>query len=294
MATSTTPFFSGTFDTNSTTSIDSLTLANGMTAGIGPEQQSNPQLGHNLGANLPWAWNAGPTGPPLRWGVMRTDPRLALPNLSSLYPYNGTPGGLNPASYYLYFLYNPTQIVDVMSVDTSTITPAQVVGQNPSSFVNPKPSVGAANSHSVSWSLFFDRTYDVLYSSNPGAERGVLKDVAALYNVMGAFTTGGTTPILYPVEVVFGQTAAGDIWGFTGFVSAATVTYGVFRYNMIPTRCTIDLTMTAVYLGPQVPSNDAPPGSALNSNLTQSGSGAPGTVPVQIQQASALQEAGAM
>jgi hypothetical protein len=166
--------------------------------------------------------------------------------------------GVFPDTYYMYFAYNPNQIQVSFATNTGQIPPAALYSssQGWTGASSSTPALGSAASvpsfvgnQTVSWSLLFDRTYEMVYGDSPGTNRGVLKDVAALYNIMGGFVAGSGVPMSSPVEVVFGQTAEGDIWGFTGFVSSVNISYGIFRHDMIPSRCEIDLSLTAVYTG---------------------------------------------
>lgn len=200
-----------------------LTLMNGMTAGYGDMDghTSNPPAAKgSYGGNPKWA--------PKRIGLMR----------------NSTASGLSQ-QYSLYFIFNPNQI----QVGFTT-TP----GSNPANYYAADSAVpGMANAQSVSWSLIFDRTYDLLYGDNHngdgGNSRGVLEDTAALYNIMGSYESGGGTPMSTLVEVAFAQEKSGQLWGFTGYITSVNITYGIFRYDMIPSHCEVDLTMTTTYIG---------------------------------------------
>lgn len=217
------------------TDLSGLSLANGMTAGYGDND------GH---IDNPNAWPGTYGGNP-RWsyfprvGVMRNVP--------------GTlPGG---QIFSLYFIFNPNQITASFAVDTSQI-PAQyiygtsdTVGTETHTAAAVAPN--AAQNQTLTWSLLFDRTYDMLYDTNPDENRGVLVDVAAFYNLLATFDSNAAVPVSTPVQVVFGQTASGQLWGFTGFITQGIITYGMFRHNMIPSRCTIDITMMTNYVAPQ-------------------------------------------
>jgi hypothetical protein len=181
--------------------------------------------------------------------------RIGMLQTSQAYPINGK-------IYTMHFLYNPNQINVSFSTDPTQI-PAQTLFAGASS--DPQFSGAAApgltTSQTVSWSLIFDRTYDLTYGPNPAGNRGVLKDVGALYLLMGAFDDNGV-PFASLVDVVFGQTSDGDIWGFTGYINSVNITYGIFRQNMIPSRCEVDLSMMAVYASPVTPVNGTSGGPA--------------------------------
>jgi hypothetical protein len=257
------PLGSAAVSSTSVTSIEQLTLANGMTAGIGLEQLANPILGYNnAGATQagPYFRSTGQGGPPLRVGVMRSMPGiLPMGPLQNSFQGSGAPTSLaqadpflfgSQASYYLFFLYNPNQITASWSIDPTNLPPLSTAGQP----LAPNIAVG----QTVSWSLVFDRTYDIFYDPNPQNNRGVLSDVAALYNVMGVFESGGQTPYLVPVQVVFGKTDSGALWGFQGYIVGATITYGIFKHNMIPARCEVDLQMMARYIPSSISATDLP------------------------------------
>ena len=237
-----------------------LSLANGMTAGYGVNDGhvTNPP---------PQAFQYGywPLQP-LRVGFMR--------NTISLSGAAGAPN--NPSGQYtLYFMYNPNQITIQWQTNPGAAAPTFLYGDTSAgsdayqtAFTNAGgtafPSVvpALAGAQTVGWSLYFDRTYDMMYGNSPGAnpqdDRGVLKDVAALYNLMGTFISQAATPVSAPVEVVFGQNADGQLFGFTGYLSQMTITYGIFRHDMIPSQCEVDLTLMATYVQNAVNSNSQP------------------------------------
>lgn len=234
------------------TDVSQLSLANGMTAGYGDND------GNTSNPPLPWATPGGaglnpyggsPMWPPKRVGVMT--------NVAS-------PG---QQAYFLYFLYNPNEIQVSFSINTSQI-PATILYSNLAG-TNPVPAL--LQSQTVSWTLFFDRTYDMLYDTNPGENRGVLKDTAALYNILGSFNGQAGVPQALPVQVVFGQSDSGQLWGFTGFVSSVSIDYGIFRHNMIPSNCQVQLALTAVYVGPGVPTTTTSSTPANDLTLNSAG-----------------------
>ena len=253
--------------------ISSLSIANGMTAGYGDNDGNidNP-------AAWPGTYGGNPATSPNRIGVMRN-----LPN--SLPPGPNTPEGV----YSLYFIFNPNQIVAQFGINTGSLPSLYLYGSdsstnissegtasNPGSLTNSSSSFAGSvpnltNSQTISWSLIFDRTYDMLFDTNPDDNRGVLKDVAALYNIMGSFEGQSGVPISTPVQVVFAQTISGQLWGFTGYISSVTITYGIFRRNMIPSRCEVDLQMTTTYVASQSPAVTTPSSSPGASGAAASG-----------------------
>jgi hypothetical protein len=253
-----------------------LNLANGMTAGYGVNDGHldnwpvNP-TGHLYGGN--------PNLQPARIGFIRNVTSLTGGNLQS---GNQSQNGL----YTLYFMYNPNQISVNWATNPSQGSPLYLYGQDLSKSVQaattPVDNVivpNYASAQTVGWSLYFDRTYDMMYGANtassgqgrPDWDRGVLKDVAALYNLMGTFvagSSGAAVPFSVPCEVVFGQNGAGQLFGFTGYISSLQITYGIFRHDMIPSRAEVDISLTATYVTNQV----APSGGA-STNATGSGGG---------------------
>jgi hypothetical protein len=257
-----------------------LTLANGMTAGLGAgalfgiESYSNPPLPitNNTGAPIN-PYGGDPNWPIQRIGVMRNLPG-SLTNIDEV--------------SYLYFIYNPNQIVASFQTNMGSVPPAYLYNSTSQSNVtaaqdttgnalntlsNSTSVPNLTNSQTVSWSLIFDRTYDMMYDQNPNENRGVLKDTAALYSLMGTFESSGAVPVSTPMQVVFGITASGQVWGFTGYISSVNITYGIFRHNMIPSRCEIDLQMVTTYVAAQ-----APTGAGTNNTALVTGANSTSTV----------------
>jgi hypothetical protein len=261
--------------------INNLTLANGMTAGWGDNDGNthNPlPLGdYNLTGIDPYGHWSSTRWPVQRLGIMR--------NILNMGPVDAAGNQLN---YSLYFIFNPNEIQVQFQVNTGNIPPQYLYGPGSGQsqgntgatatgdFGTQAPVASLASAQSISWSLLFDRTYDMLYGNpgdNPDLNRGVLKDVAALYNLMGTFQQFGY-PASYPVEVVFGVTADSQVWGFTGFITQLDITYPNFRRNMIPSRAQVDLGMSVSYIGPQVPGS--------GTTAAQSGA-AVGQLPTNVQ-----------
>lgn len=228
-----------------------LSLANGMTAGYGDldGHTTNPPA-------FPGTYGGNPNWAPNRVGFIRNLPGSLPADINGSTP-----------TYALYFIYNPNEVDVGFAMNNNQQPPLYLYGGtggtggslNLTSGTSSLNAPNLVNSQTVAWSLLFDRTYDMLYDTNPGENRGVLRDVAALYNLMGTFDSGvGATPISTPCQVVFGQTSSGQLWGFTGYISSVAITYGIFRANMIPSRCEVDLTMTATYVSSQIPSTAAP------------------------------------
>lgn len=227
--------------------IGALTLANGMTAGKGVRD--------GISDNLPFDKR-------IYGGITGSDKKNGFPDLT-LNKYRvgvirNLPGIFpnKNQNYRMWFMFNPTEITAAFATNTDALPPAYTFTSLGAAGSGVAAVPNLVTSQTVSWSLFFDRTYEMRYGDSvygkkeePSENRGVLTDVAALYNILGTFETVGATPLSSPVEVVFGQTAGGQIWGFTGYVSSVNLTYGVFRHDMMPSRVEVDLQMILTYLG---------------------------------------------
>lgn len=234
-----------------------LTLAEGMTAGYGVNDGHYDN--HPIDARI-WGGGMGVWSEEKHRQYMLKPKRVGLmQNISLNAPTAGggkkhkyEPGVGNGAIYRMYFMFNPSEIQAAFNFNSGQIPP-QYLGGN----------VQMIGGQTVSWSLFFDRTYEMAYSKKPENSRGVLQDVAALYNILGAFEPGANgIPFSYPVQVVFGQNQAGQLWGFAGYISAVNVTFGIFRWDMMPSRCEVDIAMTANYNLANIPATTAHPGTS--------------------------------
>lgn len=230
--------------------ISGLTLANGMTAGYG----------------VPSTWGGLPgdtANPPMAFGAYGGNPKWNVQRIGVLRNQPGTLPSAGAGFYSLYFYFNPNQINVSFTMNGQSTPPIYLygagnnglsLGGSSSSLASQVPNL--TNSQTVAWSLIFDRTYDFIRDGDgktSDLDRGVLKDVAALYNLMGTFESAAAVPVSTPVQVVFGMTADGQLWGFTGYISMVNITYGIFRRNMIPSRCEVDLQLTAIYVSNAVP-----------------------------------------
>lgn len=169
------------------------------------------------------------------------------------------------------FMFNPSVInvgyaVNADVLDPSLQTPAQMAG----TAVYPGQT-------SISFSLLFDRTYEVAYNVKAYNlnKIGVYADICALEAVTGARTPvvrtevdpntdhatskitagqdannlmlGSMRPT--PVYVIFGGGNGGlnlePLTGLTyiGWIMSMNVTYGLFSSSMVPTRASVDITM---------------------------------------------------
>ena len=251
------------YDDINTLNNSGLTLENGMTAGYGNSgETSNPPL--------PAKQNGQGINP---YGGMQNYPISRVGFMRSIQ-------GQLQKQYTLYFIYNPGE-VDVSFSISSSALPANYLFPPSSTY----DSTGApiTNGQNVHWQLLFDRTYDMVYDSDPNGNRGVLKDVGALYLLLGTFESNAAVPMSTLVEVIFGQTDNGDIWGFTGYINAVSITYPIFRHNMIPSRALVDLNMTTTYASPGAPPGGTPTSTSttlpLDTGTGTNTNGAPGSLP---------------
>lgn len=231
-------------------------LQSGITAGFDARLTTNAPNGTpgNPGNRYsPYPYYGGnPNWPILRQGVLRNIPG----SISNKYV------GLDPdkaPAYELHFLYNPNEIDISMNVDSNGLPPIQLAMGQPLPSGTPPVPIGAAQQ--INFSLLFDRTYDMMYDPGtpdhpgPGNDRGVLFDIAVLYNAMGASLTQAMIPYAIPMEVMFGQTVTGKVFGVTGHITNFDIIYGIFRYDMIPARCEVDISMQVHYTVSSVPSS---------------------------------------
>lgn len=158
--------------------------------------------------------------------------------------------------YCLNFLYNPDSIEIDYSIDTSNATPIQPQYRNPNDTANlPIPLA-----NSLSFSLLFDRTFEVWQNQatagTPGVTAGVYDDVKILYGLIGVtaqvdspvFNSSGQqqtqqVTVTGPMQMnecyfYFGGQAS---LSFYGIIMSASVTYTHWSIDMVPTRCTIAL-----------------------------------------------------
>ncbi|WP_274916902.1 hypothetical protein [Streptomyces sp. WZ-12] len=170
----------------------------------------------------------------------------------------------------LRFLYNPSTVAVTHGLDGQNMQLAQ--------WQRSENMTGTALlpvNNSCSFSLLFDRTFDVLGPRNkPSAKFGVMYDVNMLYNLCGinqkvkpkidGFEDDGdwgdgkgkpssdagevpqtiTGPMqMNPVDIYFGGHR--NLY-FYGFISNISINYSHWVQEMIPTRCAVSLTVTGL------------------------------------------------
>lgn len=179
----------------------------------------------------------------------------------------GYTGGPYDGRATFHFMYNP-QSVSANFATEATNTQAAMLYNNP----------GASNllaiplSQSAQWTLYFDRTFEVNYNRpnntvNDPAVIGVQADVLQMMQFTGMMSNkaAGLSAIKTPVVnkggvmlniqswVYFGnnvpprggpysKTIAENRMGYYGFINSWAVNYTAFTQNMVPYRCTMDVS----------------------------------------------------
>jgi hypothetical protein len=210
------------------------------------------------------------TGSPLRQGIIQqTDDVVAA--AGTTVQSDGTSIS-QPYPYACRFMFNPPDFTVGYGINTNVLplgqmTPAQLQGK-----------AFYAGQTSISFSLLFDRTYEIAYG--PGGtynadlrKIGVYADIAALEAVVGVRsvsttnpgandqsgatasvlkTSGGSTLLgnmsMVPVYILFGGGSGpgGDSvgMGFAAYITSMTVNYGLFSSSMVPTRASVQIGAT--------------------------------------------------
>ena len=191
------------------------------------------------------------------------------------------------------FLFNPGEVTVSYSVAEGVTPPGDLTTDQLAA-----ASIYAGQT-GISFSLLFDRTYEVQYPPEPGRKDissiGVYEDIAYLESVTGVRTSIKTsvtrttadgsskteTPtllgnmLMIPVYIIFG---GGDgaktnqpIKGlsYVGFITSMTVSYALFSENMVPTRCGVQLSVQQL-VGKDFNDFNAYGGTILNRDHSRS------------------------
>jgi hypothetical protein len=162
------------------------------------------------------------------------------------------------------FLFNPGQIDVGYSIDEGQIDPSNLTA------AALKGAAILPGTTQLSFSLLFDRTYEVAYGPQKGLKDlrdvGCYEDIWALESVTRArlnfastikdAKTGGSIAVgpeqgnMYatPVYVIFGggdgsaNTKAASGLGFVAYITSMQVSYALFSQRMVPMRCGVQLT----------------------------------------------------
>lgn len=158
--------------------------------------------------------------------------------------------------YKVNFLYNPSTIVESRSIDLNNqVLPdyARVPGDS--------GDYQTALNTTVSFSLLFDRTFEVWDSKYQLDERGTFGcsvDTNAFFNLTGINqkqlvpgVRGGKSSNMViqgpmaavPIDLYFGFGSPGGLHYF-GIVSSMGITYTHFSQQMVPVRCAVDIGFT--------------------------------------------------
>lgn len=128
------------------------------------------------------------------------------------------------------FLYNPSEISSNYSFSMEQ-APADSYDASTNDI-----AIYAANTQSISWTLYFNRTYEV--ATHP-EHMGVAADIQALEYLAGTWDGKGLQA--RQLLVVFGATRKLKPFAFSGWMSNMDVTYMRFSHQMIPTVAMVQL-----------------------------------------------------
>lgn len=154
-------------------------------------------------------------------------------------------------SVKLRFLYNPSDLTESGS-PSDTLFP-DVAGQNGDT--NDTASLIGATTVSISFSLLFDRTYEINQGYNtPGQTSdnptqvnqyshlsGVQVDVLTFKALIGVPLNGEGLPLYLPVHLYLGGVSSPS---FYGVINNYSVAYSHFSTYMVPMRAAISIGMT--------------------------------------------------
>lgn len=211
-------------------------------------------------------WN-----PPFHPHMLSSPPHTQTQNLARGYiledTTNSTSGSMQRG---VRFMYNPAQlsISHGINADSSPL-PSDVRDSHN------RGQVLGASQNSLSFSLLFDRTYDVWDSALAGTDQanlGVYADVRAIYDLVGLFQGAdgsdlGTfnpnvgafdVPLQYmvPVPAFFFFGTQGKSLSYYGYISSLGVNYTSWTRDMTPKRCEVTIGVT-IWIPPAGNSQDA-------------------------------------
>ncbi|HEY1645120.1 MAG TPA: hypothetical protein VGF75_01905 [Candidatus Saccharimonadales bacterium] len=173
-------------------------------------------------------------------------------------------GGAPNTTFIVNFLYNPSTISESRGIDLNN-------GVLPSTSRNiGDPGQYATGlSTAVSFSLLFDRTFELWDSSYINTQAGTYGcrvDVEALYNLVGINQLVANVPtvvipkpgqtgkqnivtqgpmLMAPCNVYFGPNGNGAL-SYYGYISEMDITWSHFAQTMVPARVEVDLTLTVL------------------------------------------------
>ncbi len=162
----------------------------------------------------------------------------------------------NGVKYKVNFLYNPSTIAETRSLDLNNqVLPdyARVPGDS--------GDYQTALNTTVSFSLLFDRTYEMWDSKYQTADvgiYGVAVDTNAFFNLCGINqkqlvpgVRGGKAQNMVvqgpmaavPIDLYFGYGSPGGL-SYFGIISSLGIVYSHFSQQMVPVRCAVDIGFT--------------------------------------------------
>lgn len=156
--------------------------------------------------------------------------------------------------YRVNFLYNPSTISESRTLDLNNQALPQIARKQD----DPGQYATGMNA-AVSFSLLFDRTYELHDSQYQGTIQGIYgvrSDVEAFFNLCGinqptpqTTLLGGTNNsyiIQGPMKIndamlYFGTNSRGAL-SYYGYINELDITYTHFSAKMVPSRCAVDVT----------------------------------------------------
>jgi len=207
--------------------------------------------GNNTAVRPPISDKAGfNPGGNLQRGMLVTGPGVSQANSSNTYIVN--------------FLYNPATISESRGIDLNN-------GVLPSSYRNigdPGQYITGLST-SISFTLLFDRTFEVWDSAYIGTQAGTYGcrvDIEAFYNLLGINQLKANVPtvvvpkpgqtgkqnvvtqgpmLMAPCNLYFGAQNTGAL-SYYGFVQEIDITWSHFTQTMTPVRAEVDVAFTAL------------------------------------------------
>ncbi len=182
--------------------------------------------------------------------------------------------------FSLYFQFNPTDITFSYAFNNNNIPPA-FAADSERKFSN------LDSDQSISFSLLFDRTYEVwrgepsIVGGRPGpGVLGALWDVRAAERLIGITDNLDTAPQSNEVEVFLGE--GEHALNFAGYFSSMAAGFTRFDANMTPTRAAIEVSLIRTFqTGAGAAGGDASTDANGNPLITSDSKNADGS-PVNI------------
>lgn len=172
-------------------------------------------------------------------GLRRRIGGLVRGSISHLETESSTiPGASHRLQRRVNFLYNPTAVSVNYGIDTNIFPPQ-------TEHTSETAPIYGATAQTISWTLYFNRTYEVARTVTR-ENMGVLADVQALEYLMGSWDGSGMRAT--PVLVSFGSTPGGKPFAYAGWISNLDISYLQFSHRMIPTVAMVEIGMVRRFL----------------------------------------------